>query len=143
MAPYGDGIITFKKETMSDRTTITVGDSLRNALDGRYIMGSKITDIDSTVCIGRPNTINDLNDSIIRNINQYGVDDASSVGGMTCGYFELQFHGDVTLKDIDSITIDKYLLDEIKQDPYISNIAKEFGINFKYMEFNEVKDYKF
>ena len=140
---YGDGIITLKKENVYDRTTLTLGDSLRDAADGRYIMGSLVNNIDSTICVGRPSMINEFNDRINKSIDEKGIDNASKVGYAVRSYIELQYHGDITLKDIDSITIDKYLLDEVKNDSNLSKIAKESGIKFQYTDEDKVKDYKF
>lgn len=140
---YGDGMVTLKKESIIDRTTITVGDSLRDAVDGRFIMGSKVTNIDSLICVGRPNMINELNKRVEESIENKGIDDASMVGYATRSYFELQYHGDVTLKDIESITADKYILDEVKQDENAVIAAKESGIKFNYIYDGKVIDYEF
>lgn len=139
---YGDGIITLKKSEMMDRTTITVGDSLRDASDGRYIMGSKVTNVDSTVCVGRPSMIEEFNSRINSKIESNGINDASTIGFATRSYFELQYHGDVTLKDIESITVDKDILNELKKDSNLLQIMKDSNINFKYIENDEVKKYE-
>lgn len=140
---YGDGIVTFKKDRMLERTTLTVGDSLRDASDGRFIMGSKVTDIDSTICVGRPSMINDFNNRINTKIAEKGIDDASSIGYSVRSYFELQYHGDVTLDDIESMTVDKFILDEIKADKELAEIAKKSGIKFNYFDKDDIIEYKF
>ena len=141
--PYGDGVITLRKSEVVDRTTITFGDSLRNAVDGRYIMGSKVTSIDSTVCVGRPSLIDDYNKALTNNIAKYGIEDASSASGMTCGYLELQYHGDITLKDIESITVKKDMIDGIIENPNLLSIVKDSGIEFRYIEDGQIKIYEF
>jgi len=140
---YGEGIIKLKKEEMMDRTTVTVGDSLRDASDGRFIMGSKVTDVDSTVCVGRIGMVDEFNQRFADGISKYGINDASAVGYGVRSYIELQYHGDVTLKDVESMTIERRILEELKEDENVSRIAKESGIKFNYIEGDQVVEFNF
>lgn len=140
---YGEGIIKLKKEEMMDRTTVTVGDSLRDASDGRFIMGSKVTDVDSTVCVGRIGMIDEFNQRFADGISKYGINDASAVGYGVRSYIELQYHGDVTLKDVESMTIERRILEELKEDENVSRIAKESGIKFNYIEGDQLVEFNF
>lgn len=144
---YGGTKITFKKDNMMDRTTFTVGDSLRDA-DGdgtkyRFIMGSKVTDPDSIVAISRYNSIDDYLKLTKLGIDEYGITNADKIGSDVRSYFELQYHGDLTLNDVESITTKKSILEDIKSDEDLSKIAKESKIKFKYIENGKVKDFEF
>jgi len=138
---YGDGIITFKKKGMMDRTTLTVGDSLRDAGDGRYIMGTPVKRIDSTVAIGRPSMIDDFLERVENKIEKDGIECASQIGYATRSYFELQYHGDLTLSDVDTMTIDKFILDEVFADASLRKKAKKAGIRFNYIVNGDIIDY--
>lgn len=140
---YGDGIITFKKDEMMDRTTLTVGDSLRDANSGRFIMGTKVTAPDSTVAVGRPGMINDFVNRTKEGIDKYGIDDAAMVGNRVRSYFELQYHGDLTLSDVESITIDKNILDEISKSPDLVKKIKDSDIVCNYIYNGEIISYNF
>lgn len=140
---YGDGVVTFKKDQLFDRTTITVGDSLRDAADGRYIMGSRVGNVDSTVAVGRPSMIDEFNDRIKNGIDKYGIDDASRVGSQVRSYLELQYHGDLTLKDVESITADKSIWDELSANPNYVKKLEDNNIICNYIENGKVKTYNF
>ena len=138
--PYGNGIITFNKKSMMDRTTLTVGDSLRESLGDRLEMGTKVTNIDSTVAIAHPEMAKPTFDALSNYVDKYGIDDASHAS-FTVGYFELQYHGDLTLSDVDTMTIDKFILDEVFSDSSLKEKAKKAGIKFNYIIGDDVVDY--
>lgn len=139
---YGDGIVTFKKDAMMNRTTLTVGDSLRDAADGRFIMGTKATNIDSTVAVGRPSAINDYLDRMTEGIDKYGIEDASHIGYKVRSYIETQYHGDLMLADVDSMVIDKDILDEVTSNSELKKILKDSGIKCNYVINGELMRYE-
>lgn len=143
LASYGGGMITFDKQALFNRTTLTIGDSLDNAADGRYIMGTMVNNVDSMVAVGRPSMIDEFNRRMLKGIEENGIDDATRVGHEVRSYIELQYHGDVTLADIDSITIRKSIWDEIAQDQNLVNIIQENEITCYYIDNKKLIEYVF
>ena len=142
---YGEGKITFKKDKMMNRTTFTIGDSLRDAEgDGktaRFIMGSSVANPDSTVAIGRPSLIDDFLHRTNQGIEKYGIEGASGIGNKVRSYFELQYHGDLTLDDIESMTVDKNILDEVFKNEDLLQKVKDKNIKLHYIYNGELMDY--
>lgn len=66
-------------------------------------------------------------------VDKYGINDASHVGYGVRSYIELQYHGDLTLNDIDTLTVDKYILDEVFSDELLKKKVKEAGIKCNYI----------
>jgi hypothetical protein len=102
-AQYGGIIITFKKQNLMDRTTFTTTDSLGPAMRKDIVAGSvknprangiekyDLKRVADTIKKGKiPNT---------KNAQEF-------VDRLTYGdYFELQYHGKLTLADVQSITM--------------------------------------
>lgn len=122
---YGSGIVTLKKSAMMERTTITEGDSLATFRMGENrIRPCKVTEINSMACSDHAFDAsgNYLKDKIkeIDEISEKKRADVNSFsrlfGGTKNGYLELQYHGDLTLQDIESICLDKKVIDELTPD---------------------------
>ena len=131
---YGDVIITFKKETMNRRTTFTLGDSL-NQTPGD-VVGVPITDpsiaahskfylkmdADPDTLIGR------MNKDIRDNMNDPGR--AMHLSGFE--YAELQFHGEITAADIDTVVFNQRSMDIVHGEDRVDEIVEKLnklGIN--------------
>ena len=149
---YGGGIITLRKDSMMERTTLTMGDSLHMAnIPANEEMGlgrtiaTKVTEIDSTVCqFSAAYNGERRRDDLRETIDKYGIEKASQIGQFASGgYFELQYHGDVTLADIESITLSKEQWDEIANKPEIVEKLKENGVKAIYVEKKKAKEYEF
>lgn len=102
---YGDICIRFKREAVLNRTTMTIGDSLGPARNGIIVStsisnprvsGMKITRLDT---LWSPGGTNRLKAAMNQSIDAHDVADT-----LYESYFELQYHGDLTISDIDSIT---------------------------------------
>lgn len=125
---FGDAKFIFKKEeSRLDRTTMTVGDSLDNAYYG--VIASRLTDpkVESIpgvtdgdyTLLGEIYNLIDNNDitpdmdpmDIAQEI-QYRVDDYKDVADVP--YFELQYHGDLKMKDVESCELPASTDQEIK-----------------------------
>lgn len=138
VSQYGDASITFKKKNLMDRTTLTFGDSLD--ADGAYgeITPTKVNDFDVRHSARRMSswatTDEDwqkLDDNVsdftqMSNIqkNEFLMGDGISDGKISMHYTELQFHGDLTVDDIDTISIEQDMWD------YLPDSSRETIQNF-------------
>lgn len=119
---YGKTIVKFNKARLKDRVTYTLDDSLGNALHGEVI-GGKIGDKCSISGIPLYNAdvvIDYFEESDLNDI--YNADSFAQIVG--CRYFELQFHGKLTIDDVDSICFTR--TDKASEE--IINQLKEKGI---------------
>lgn len=102
---YGRTIVKFKKENLKDRVTYTIDDSLGKTLYGE-VVGGKIGEQCSVS--GVP--VWDM-DSVLNFFEHaersdfYNADDIAQVVG--CRYWEIQFHGALTIDDVESICFTK------------------------------------
>lgn len=102
---YGKTIIKFNKDKLNDRVTYTVDDSLGNALYNEVI-GGKIGDKCSVSGIPVFST-DDLLD-YFKESDWDLIDNADELAQiMGCRYWELQFHGKLTIDDVDSVCFTK------------------------------------
>ncbi len=138
VSQYGDASITFKKKNLMDRTTLTFGDSLD--ADGAYgeITPTKVNDFDVRHSAKRMSswatTDEDwqkLDDNVadftkMSNVqkNEFLMGDGISDGKISMRYTELQFHGDLTVDDIDTISIEQDMWD------YLPDSSRENIQNF-------------
>lgn len=110
---YGNCRIVYNKEKIKDRTTFTIGDSLEAYTTGGWRIPSKITNPSIVSFNTNPFSADqpEINDAIIQNIqdsfNQIERKGSFNGGINNDDYVELQFHGDVTLEDIDYIEVPK------------------------------------
>lgn len=98
---YGRTIVKFDKDRLEDRVTYTIDDSLGNALYNR-VVGGKIGDSPTISGVPR-DAVGDVVDRFkyAKNADFYDADTLAQE--MDCRYWELQFHGDLTIDDVDSI----------------------------------------
>lgn len=98
---YGRTIVKFKKDELKDRVTYTVDDSLGNAIHGE-VVGGKIGDECSISGVPIYNT-DDLLEYFAES-DWADIDNADEIAQlMGCRYWEIQFHGKLTIDDVDSI----------------------------------------
>lgn len=98
---YGKTIVKFNKDRLKDRVTYTIDDSLGNALYNEVI-GGKIGDecsISGVPIFNMDDVLDYFKESDLEDI--YNADEFAQVMG--CRYFELQYHGKLTIDDVDSI----------------------------------------
>lgn len=130
---YGDCRIVFKKDNLWDRTTFTIGDSLAGLDSGANRVPSFVSN-PNIVSLGTVPFFEDMpsfNDTVI-NAFQEAFDSIEKHGyfnGQTSNqdYVELQFHGDITLDDIDYIEVPK----NNKNIAEIQRIASEKGVEIR------------
>lgn len=98
---YGKTIVQFNKERLKDRVTYTIDDSLGNALYNR-VVGGKIGDECSISGIAKydvgfaQDTFKYAKRDDLFNADKIAQD-------MGCRYWELQYHGNLTIKDVESV----------------------------------------
>ena len=101
---YGKICIRFKREKVAERTTMTVDDSLGPALSGRIIATSitnpKTTSVNYT-------TLNEVKTSLQTAIQDNPMEPHKAIEGVWGRYFELQYHGKLTIEDVESIAYNK------------------------------------
>lgn len=106
---YGAIRITFKKSSLQRRTTFTVDDSLRHALDEAIIAGDVnnpriggLEDRKTPKLIGRLKALKKEGE-----LAKIAADFNRTMGEVFDNprYIELQYHGDITTKDIEKISI--------------------------------------
>lgn len=98
---YGKTIVKFNKDRLKDRVTYTIDDSLGNALYNE-VVGGKIGDecsISGVPIFNMDDVLDYFKESDLNDI--YNADEFAQVMG--CRYFELQYHGKLTIDDVDSI----------------------------------------
>lgn len=98
---YGRTIIKFNKERLKNRVTYTVDDSLGNALYNRVI-GGKIGDKPTISGIPK-DEVGYVIDRFKYAEREDWYDADSMAQEMGFRYWELQYHGDLTIDDVDSI----------------------------------------
>ena len=122
---YGRIRITFKKSSLQKRTTFTIDDSLDNALDEMIVAGD----------VNNPR-IGGIEDRKVSRIIA-GLKDLKEKGTLAKTaadfnstmielfrrplYVELQYHGDVTTKDIEKISIPRTELELLKIEGVTEN----------------------
>ena len=111
---YGKTIVKFKKDNLTDRVTYTVDDSLGNALYNEVI-GGKIGDECSISGVPMFNT-DDLLD-YFKESDWNDIDNADELAQiMGCRYWEIQFHGNLTIDDVDSVCFTKTDRDKVTDE---------------------------
>ena len=121
---YGSAIVRFKKESLNDRVTYTLGDSLGGAMSQTHIAGHD----------GQNVTISGIEDSSYVRSKVLNSRLIKVPGSMThnpheladetrSGYIELQYHGDLLLSDVQSVCF--------RRDPPQTLINKLKGLKIK------------
>lgn len=98
---YGRTIVHFDKDKLKDRVTYTVDDSLGNALYGE-VVGGKIGDecsISGVPIFNADDLLEYFQESKWEDIDN--ADELAQLMG--CRYWELQYHGKLTIDDVESI----------------------------------------
>lgn len=99
---YGDVIVKFKKDNLIDRTTYTIDDSLGLALM-KKIIGGKVG-VNSNIGGVRTDGIKQITE-LFMFMNDDAFDNATKVAQSLGGrYWELQYHGKLTIEDVESMT---------------------------------------
>lgn len=101
---YGNVICTFDKNKVLKRTTMTCGDSLEAAAEGSLI-ASKLTN--PTISCINDSQVKDYKKLIKFENNDKKLKNPTKLIKDVAGddYFELQFHGDLTVNDLESVTV--------------------------------------
>lgn len=108
---YGKTIVKFNKDRLKDRVTYTVDDSLGNAMYGEVI-GGKIGDECSISGVPIFNTDDLL--EYFKESDWADIDNADEIAQlMGCRYWEIQFHGKLTIDDVESICFTKTDRDKV------------------------------
>ncbi len=103
---YGSTIIHFNKDKLKDRVTYTVDDSLGNAMYGE-VAGGKIGKECSISGVPLYNTSDLL--EYFKESDWNEIDNADELAQVIgCRYWELQYHGDLTMDDVESICFTRY-----------------------------------
>lgn len=114
---YGDFDIVLKKDRMMDKTTMTLGDSLDyNVRYPSFVSNPQFISNGDGLRTRLDGWADEFLDKS-RNLLKYGKFEDS-----TDGYAELQFHGKVTLKDIDHISMPRKYKDPNNRTSGINNI---------------------
>lgn len=116
---YGKTIVKFNKEKLKDRVTYTIDDSLGNALHNEVIGGKigKECSISGVPIFSVDDLVYYFEESDWKDINN--ADELAQIMG--CRYWELQFHGKLTIDDVESICFTKTdkptkdIVDQLKQ----------------------------
>ena len=121
---YGKTIVKFNKSKLKDRVTYTVDDSLGNAMYGE-VVGGKIGDECSISGVPIYNTDDLL--EYFKESKWEDIDNADELAQlMGCRYWEIQYHGDLTIDDVESICFTK--TDRDKATAEIIKQLKDRGI---------------
>lgn len=111
---YGKTIVKFKKDNLNGRVTYTVDDSLGNALYGE-VVGGKIGDECSIS--GVPVFSTDDLLEYFKESDWNDIDNADELAQiMGCRYWEIQFHGKLTIDDVESICFTKTDRDKVNEE---------------------------
>lgn len=103
---YGDVIFRFDKKALKGRVTMTVNNSLGNAVNKKVIASS--TEKANIGCI-ELNAINKYTD-LIKNNKFNSVEDL--VNKINVRYIELQYHGQLTLGEVKEVCFTQDVPDE-------------------------------
>ncbi len=151
---YGQMVVKLKKNNMRYRTTMLVGDSLSNESSGMPILMEDKKDIASVGGISGINGISSLMYEIMNDAwkekNGEPVDPPSLndfLNKVGQSYLELQFHGGVSIEDIESITlIGDYKAEKGKPepdtelDPELVKMCKENGIKTFFLKDGDLNE---
>lgn len=141
---YGSAIVTFKKKNLKNRTTMTFGDSMLNDDFGGVFAPSKVNAIDSYTSYS-PVMAGDLPDFYEQFKKTFDdkPDPQHMAGDLKIGYFELQFHDDLTLDDVESITVKEELIKSFfEKDADIKKLIKDKGIKIQYQSGGKIKEWE-
>lgn len=135
---YGDSAIVFKKDRMKGRTTYTIGDSLNNHHTIPNFVGNKF----DANCFDYNSRFNAARGNIEKIKNAKNLDALKEA--LNTRYIECQFHGDVTLDDVDYFVVQD---NKVKfQNPELirvmQTVLSKRGIKVYTHDFLNNKDYE-
>ena len=121
---YGGILATFKRDRVANRTTFTVGDSLDGALGIRQNL------IAASTQNPRANGIEGYElrkyaGTAKRNRQALPTDAQEFANHFRGEYFEIQYHGELTLEDVESITVSK---NTYSRNQALYDSLKDYGI---------------
>lgn len=133
---YGNTVVRFKKKNLLPRTTFTVGDSLYNFEQG-WVTASPVVDPSiASIKQGDVNkTIYGMN--VCENADQL-KNTISIQGASRQKYIELQYHGKVTIDDVESVTINA---NSQNPDDYIDIYSEEMQEIIEMLKAKGIKVY--
>ena len=105
-AGYGGVLVTFKRDKVANKTTFTVGDSLDGVLGMRQNMIAGDTQNPRANGL-QTYELRTFAATPKRNRPQFPTDAQEFADQFRGDYFEIQYHGDLTLDDVESITVSK------------------------------------
>ena len=121
---YGSAIVRFKKESLNDRVTYTLGDSLGGAMSQTHIAGH---DGQNVTISGIENSgyvrSKVLNSRLVKVPGSMTHNPHELADEIRSGYIELQYHGDLLLSDVQSVCF--------RRDPPQTLINKLKGLKIK------------
>lgn len=131
---YGKTIVKFNKRKLKDRVTYTIDDSLGNALYNE-VAGGKIGDkcsISGIPVFNVDDALEYFKESDLADIDN--ADELAQIFG--CRYWELQFHGSLTIDDVESICFTK----TDKPTKEIVEQLKEHGVSVFQLKGGELNE---
>lgn len=97
---YGSVSVVFKKEDLWDRATFTYEDSLQNGIEGN-VVPAKLNDPKNYLT-----AIDAYDSSVLQSRSQKHGVNLDAYNSRT-SYFEAQFHGDVTMDNVEAVVFNK------------------------------------
>ena len=127
---YGDVMIKFKRDNVFGRTTFTADDSLLPALDfdlvpSRLSSPSWTSLRQDTISRGDRTVLNALRSAYEGKVGPLGY-----CGDTDSPYIELQFHGELTLDDIEEVVFRPKRYGSDVKDP-LKKMMNDLGIKWK------------
>nr|DAQ67850.1 MAG TPA: Protein of unknown function (DUF3626) [Caudoviricetes sp.] len=107
---YGDATVQFKKDRLKGRVTYTLGDSLGPASNDPPLRAALVGEKTLAGCPNVDAIFNPMDDTIKRIIKNMRKEKSYTLDMLTKdldSYVELQYHGALTMADVEAITIDK------------------------------------
>ena len=92
---YGDAVVRFKKDRLKGRVTYTLGDSLELSDNKDFVAG----DADNPSLAGT--------NAGISTFHLMGKGKSTSLNSITSRYLEYQYHGPLTITDVESVVFDE------------------------------------
>lgn len=133
---YGGITVRFNKESIADRTTYTVGDSLYMSEESGGVAASvlkpSLAGVDEWLL--QDNFIEEAGEEFVEDLRGATGDVELFLQKVQKPYVELQFHGDLTIDDVESISVAKFSLEERKLTPEIRQMLKDKGIQLNIVE---------
>jgi SPP1 gp7 family putative phage head morphogenesis protein len=122
---YGGVLVTFKRDRVANRTTFTVGDSLDGVLGMRQNMIAGDTQNPRANGI-QTYELRTFAATPKRNRTTLPTDAQEFADHFRGEYFEIQYHGDLTLDDVQSVAVSK---STYNRNEKIFDKLKDFGID--------------